>query len=147
MAGLTRWDPFADLVNLQEQMNHLFDDRLYRPRRETSLARFTPPVDIYEDAEGITLTAELPGVAPEDVEVKVEDSTLSISGTRKLEREEKKENYHRLERSYGSFLRSFSLPPNVDVEHIRAENRHGVLSIFLPRREEARPRRIDVKVQ
>lgn len=143
MAALTRWDPFADLTALQEQMNRLFE----APRRETSLARFSPPVDIYEDAEGITVSAELPGVDPKDVEVKVEDGTLSIVGSRRLEREDRKENYHRVERSYGSFARTFSLPPNVDVERIRAENRHGVLSIFLPRREESKPRKIQVTVQ
>jgi len=143
MAALTRWDPFADLTALQEQMNRLFE----APRRETTLARFSPPVDIYEDAEGITVTAELPGVDPKDVEVKVEDGTLSIGGSRRLEREDRKENYHRVERSYGTFARTFSLPPNVDVERIRAENKHGVLSIFLPRREESKPRKISVTVQ
>lgn len=144
MAALTRWDPFADLTALQDQMNRLFGDA---PRRETNLARYAPPVDIYEDAEGITLSAELPGVDPKDIEVKVEDGMLSISGTRKLEREDRKENYHRVERSYGTFARTFSLPPNIDVERIKAENKHGVISIFLPRREESKPRKISVTVQ
>ncbi len=144
MAALTRWDPFADLTALQDQMNRLFGDA---PRRETNLARYAPPVDIYEDAEGITLSAELPGVDPKDIEVKVEDGMLSISGTRTLEREDRKENYHRVERSYGTFARTFSLPPNIDVERIKAENKHGVISIFLPRREESKPRKISVTVQ
>jgi len=146
MAGLTRWDPFADITALHEQMNRMLDERLFRPRRETSLAHWSPAVDIYEDAEGITIQAEVPGVEPDQIEVKVEDDTLSISGKRTLEREEKKENYHRVERAYGSFLRTFSLPPTVDTEKIRAENRNGVLSVFLPKKEETRPRKIQVKV-
>jgi len=153
MAGLTRWDPFSDIARLHEQVNRIFDERwngwdrwLARANGPTPLADFSPPVDVYEDAEGITLTAEIPGVAPEDVEVKVEDDTLTISGKRSLEREDKRDNYHRIERRYGTFLRSFTLPPSVDAERIRAENRHGVLSVFLPRKEEARPRKITVKV-
>ena len=106
MAGLTRWDPFADMARLHDEMNRIFDDRwfarrhaLFRSACETALADWAPAVDIYEDAEGITVAAEIPGVAPEDVEVKVEDGTLTISGQRKLEREDKKENYRRVERS------------------------------------------------
>ena len=146
MTGLTRWDPFADIGALQDQMNRLLDERFFRPQRELSPARWAPAVDIYEDAEGITLEAEVPGVDPAKIEVKVEDGTLTLSGSRSLAREEKKEGYHRLERSIGSFSRSFTLPPTVDSERIRAENRNGVLSIFLPRREETKPRKIEVKV-
>src|SRR5690348_10266476 len=109
MAGLTRWDPFRDLSALQDEMNRLFESR--GQGRETALSRFAPPVDIYEDAEGVSVSVDLPGVDPKSVQVKVEDSTLSIAGERKLEREEKKDAYHRIERTYGSFLRSFSLPP------------------------------------
>lgn len=148
MAGLTRWDPFADVVSLQEQMNRLFEDRMGRTRRsETTLSNFAPAVDIFEDAEGITVSAELPGVDPKEVEVKVEDGALTISGHRKLEREDKKEGYHRIERSYGSFMRSFTLPPTVDVEKIRAENRNGLLKVFLPRKEETKPKKISVKIE
>lgn len=148
MAGLTRWDPFADLATLREQMNRMFDDRFFRaaPREETTLAQFAPPVDVFEDENEIRITAELPGVPPEDVQVKVEEGKLTISGQSRLEKEDKRENYHRIERSYGSFFRSFSLPPNVDVEKIHAENRHGVLTVQLPKREESKPRTIDVKV-
>jgi len=148
MAGLTRWDPFGDALALQEQMSRLLDER-FRSRLsgETSLAQFAPAVDVYEDPEGIMITAEVPGIDPKDVEVKVEDGTLTMSGTRKLENEEKKENYHRIERSYGSFYRSFSLPPTVDVEKIEAETKNGVLRIKLPRREESKPRTISVNVQ
>lgn len=148
MAGLTRWDPFADLANLREQMNRMFDDRFFRVggREETTLAQFAPPVDVFEDENEIRITAELAGVQPEDVQVKIEEGALTISGQRRLEKEDKRENYHRIERTYGSFLRSFNLPPNVDVEQIHAENRHGVLTIQLPKREETRPRTIDVKV-
>lgn len=147
MAGLTRWDPFRDLSMLQDEMNRWFDDR-YRGRdRETAISRFAPPVDIYEDAEGVSLSVDLPGVEPKAVQVKVEDGTLSIGGERRLEREEKKDAYHRIERTYGSFLRSFSLPPTLDVDRIKAEHKNGVLRVFLPRREETKPRTIAVKVE
>lgn len=150
MVGLTRWDPFAELATLRDQMNRMFDDRFFRvagpASAETTLAQFAPPVDVFENEDGIRITAELPGVQPEDVQVKVEDGTLTISGHRKLDKEDQRENYHRIERTYGSFLRSFTLPPTVDVEKIQAENRHGVLTIQLPRRQESKPRTIDVKV-
>ena len=141
MAGLTGWDAFRDFANLQHEMNRIFD---VRRSPEATLARYAPPVDVFEDAEGVTVTADLPGLDPKDVDVKVEDGTLSITGERKLEKEDRRDSYHRVERSYGTFVRSFSLPPTVDVEKIKAEHKNGVLRVFLPRREETKPRKVKV---
>ena len=142
--SVVRYDPFRDLFAFSDQFNRLFSPG----RREEGLAATTwPAVDIYEDAEGLTLTAELPGLDPKAVEVKVEDRVLTLAGERKLEREEKRENYHRVESWSGSFSRSFTLPSNVDVEKIRAEHKNGLLRVFLPKREENKPRKISVQVQ
>jgi HSP20 family protein len=107
---------------------------------------WTPAVDIYEDEDAVTLRAELPGVEPKDVDVRFENGVLTLRGERKLEQEEKRENYHRVERSYGTFTRSFALPGTVDAEKIRAEAKNGILAIVLPKRSEAKPRAIQVKV-
>ncbi len=149
MAELNRWDPFRDPVSMLETMNRLFDDR-FLPRRRVdneALSNWSPLVDVFEDPEGVTLTAELPGVDPKAVDLKVENGVLTISGERKLEHEDQRQNYQKIERWYGTFLRSFSLPPTVDVERIRAEHRHGLLKVFLPRKEESKPKRITVKIE
>ncbi len=143
MALLTRWEPFRDIARLQDEMNRLLEDRLFKAGESVG---WTPACDIYEDEEGVTLKFELSGVEPKDVDVRFENGVLTLRGERKLEQEEKKENYHRIERSYGTFTRSFSLPGTVDPEHIRAESKNGVLSVFLPKRAEAKPRAIQVKV-
>ncbi|MBS2029896.1 MAG: Hsp20/alpha crystallin family protein [Deltaproteobacteria bacterium] len=141
--SVVRYDPFRDLFAFSDQFNRLFGPG----RREEGLASTSwPAVDIYEDAEGLTLTAELPGLDPKAVDVKVEDRVLTLAGERKLEREEKKENYHRVESWSGTFSRSFTLPANVDVEKIRAEHKNGLLRVFLPKREENKPRKISVQV-
>lgn len=148
MAELNRWDPFRDPMAMFETMNRLFDDRLFRRRGDNEpLSNWSPLVDVYEDAEGVTLTAELPGVDPSAVNIEVVDGVLTISGERKLEHENQRQNYQRIERWYGNFLRSFSLPPTVDVAKVRAEHKHGVLRVFLPRKEETKPRRIAVTVE
>jgi len=142
--SVVRYDPFRDLFAFSDQFNRLFSSA----RREEGLSATTyPAVDIYEDAEGVTLTAELPGLDPRAVDVKVEDRVLTLAGERKLEREERKENYHRVESWSGTFSRSFTLPANVDVEKIRAEHKNGLLRVFLPKREENKPRKISVQVQ
>lgn len=144
MAMLSRFEPFRDLGRLQEEMNRLFDDRVMRQGGES--VGWTPSCDVYEDEEGVTLRFELAGVEPKDVEVRFENGVLTLRGERKLEQEEKRDNYHRIERSYGTFTRSFSLPGTVDAERIRAESKHGVLSVFVPKKAEAKPRAIQVKV-
>jgi HSP20 family protein len=124
-------------------MNRLFDDRVYRGSESVG---WTPACDIYEDDESVTLRFELAGVDPKDVDVRFENGVLTVNGERKLEREDKRENYHRVERSYGTFTRAFSLPATVDPERIKAETKHGVLNVTLPKKAEAKPRPIQVKV-
>jgi HSP20 family protein len=144
MAMLTRWDPLRDLQRMQDEMSRLFDDRL--AGRSGESVGWTPSVDIYEDAEGIALRFELAGVEPKDVDIRFENGVLTLRGERKLEREDKRDNYHRVELSYGTFTRSFSLPGTIDAEKIKAESKNGVLTVTLPKKPEAKPKSIQVKV-
>jgi HSP20 family protein len=143
MAMMTRWEPFRDLARIQDEMARLFEDRRFGAGESVG---WTPACDIYEDEEGVSLRFELAGVEPKDVEVRFENGVLTLKGERKLEKEEKRENYHRVELSYGTFTRSFSLPGTVDAEKIRAESKNGVLTVTLPKKPEAKPRSIQVKV-
>ncbi len=145
MAMMSRWDPLRDLQRMQEEVNRLMDDRL-SPRTSGESVGWTPACDIYEDEEGVTLRFDLAGVEPKDVDIRFENGVLTLRGERKLDREDKRENYHRVERFYGTFTRSFSLPGTIDAEKIRAESKQGVLSIVLPKRPEAKPKAIQVKV-
>lgn len=133
---LAHWDPFTELNRLGNQLA-----RGTEPRR----GAFAPMVDILEKEDAILVKAELPGVKPEDVHVHVENNVLTLSGERKLEHEEDKDGYHRVERWYGAFQRSFALPRSVDPEAIEANLDAGVLSVRLPKRAEVQPRRIAVK--
>ena len=143
MTMLTRWDPFRELTVLQDRMNRLFQDFAPRGEQELTAGNFVPPVDIYEDEQGISVKAELPGVDPKDVDVRVENNTLTIKGERKFEKEE---NFHRIERRYGSFVRSFTLPNTVDTDNVKADYDNGVLTIRLLKRAEAKPKQIKVNV-
>lgn len=149
--ALARWEPFREITRMQEELNRFFDDRLWRMRGDANKdelgAAFMPPVDVYEDQEGLVLSAEVPGLDPKDVDLRIENGVMTIKGERKLEREDRKENYLRVERAYGTFLRSFTLPPSVDGEKVKAEYKNGVLRVVLPKREEAKPRSIRVKVE
>jgi HSP20 family protein len=113
---------------------------------EVSTRSWAPPVDIYETEDAIVLKAELPGIDAKDVEVRVEDNTLYLKGERKYEKEVKEQNYHRVERSYGSFARSFSLPNSIDAEKVKAEYKDGLLTLTMPKREEAKPKTIKIDV-
>jgi HSP20 family protein len=148
--AIGRWEPFRDLLSLQERMNRLFDESfrgITRHEDDWSIGgSWAPAVDIYEKDGNIVLKAELPGVEAKNVDVRVENNVLTLRGERKLEDEVKKENYHRVERSYGAFTRSFTLPSVVDTEKIKGEFKDGVLKVTLPKKEEARPRQIEVKV-
>lgn len=144
MAMLTRWDPWRELVRMQEELGRVFDDRW--SLRSGESVGWTPAVDIYEDEEALTLRFELAGVEPKDVDIRFENGTLTLKGDRKLELEEKRDNYHRIERQYGSFTRGFSLPATVDAEKIKAESKNGVLVVTLPKKPEAKPKSIQVKV-
>src|SRR3954471_10902319 len=149
MAITRRNDPFRDLLSLQDQLFRTFD-AAYRgtPREDeqSMVATWSPLVDVFEDADGITLKAELPEVDAKDVEIQVEGNTLTLKGERKLEHETRREGYHRVERTYGAFSRTFTLPNTVDVEHITADSKDGVLRVRLPKRAETRPRQIKVSV-
>jgi HSP20 family protein len=140
---LTRWDPFAEIARLQDQMTRLFGTSGGEP--QTYRGGFAPPVDIFEDRDSFHLKVELPGMKSKDVHVNVENGVLTVQGERKLEREDKRDGYHRVERSYGSFTRSFSLPKTVDGEHLEAEMNDGVLSIRIPKQPAPEPKRVPIK--
>jgi HSP20 family protein len=149
MAIVHRNDPFRDLLALQDQLFRTFDSAYRGSGREdeqSMVATWSPLVDVFEDTEGITLKAELPEVDSKDVEIQVEGNTLTLKGERKLENEEKRDGYHRIERTYGAFSRTFTLPNTVDAEHITAESKDGVLRVFLPKKPETKPRQIKVAV-
>ena len=144
--AIIRWDPFRDIVTLREKMNRLFEDAVTARGEEKDMisSTWTPSIDIYETENDLVLTAEVPGVEEDDIEIKIEDNTLSLSGDRKFEKETKEENYHRIERSYGSFFRSFTIPRNVDQEKIKAEHDNGVLKISMPKKPESKPKKVKV---
>ncbi|MCC6543611.1 MAG: Hsp20/alpha crystallin family protein [Nitrospirae bacterium] len=146
--ALVRWNPFAELINMQDQVNRFFGDRYLKPsigEREVS-DEWSPSVDIYEDADGVVLKVELPEMEMKDIDVKIEDNTLTVRGERKLDKEDKKDNYHRIERYYGLFSRSFTLPSTVDQEKVKASYDRGVLRINLPKKEDTKPKKIKIDV-
>lgn len=144
MATLTRWDPFRTLSRLQDEMNQLFDERFMLQPGES--VGWTPAANIYEDEDGFQIAFELAGVEAKDVEVQFESGRLTVKGERKLADAEKTDNYHRIEIEYGTFTRSFSLPGSVDGEKIKAESKNGVLTVTVPKKPEAKPKTIQVKV-
>ena len=147
--AIVRWDPVRELVAMQDRLNRFFDD--YGRRSEDDVMTrgdWMPAVDIFQtDANEVVLKAELPGLKREDIDVKVENNTLTIKGERRQDSEVKKEHFHRVERCYGAFSRSFSLPNTIDTGKVRADYRDGVLTVSLPLREESKPRQIQVAVQ
>src|SRR5215831_14365418 len=146
MTVLTRWDPFREFSTLQDRMNRLFRDS-YGDREESlTTSAFAPPVDVYEDEHHVTLNIEVPGIDEKDIDVRVESNVLTVHGERKFEKEEKEENFRRVERQYGSFTRTFTLPSTVDSENVQADYDKGVLKITLPKKAEAKPKQIKVNV-
>ena len=146
---LTRWDPFRDLVALQDRMNRLFDESVRNVRtgdEALSSATWSPAVDIYETANEVVVKAELPEVNQSDIDIQVENNTLTLRGERKFDKETKQENFHRIERAYGVFSRSFTLPSTVDQERIKADYKDGILRISLPKREASKPKQIKVAI-
>jgi HSP20 family protein len=147
---LTRWDPFRELAAVQDRMNRLFQDSFAQSTagREEGLVTtsFAPPVDVYEDEHSVTLKVEVPGIEEKDIDVRLENNVLTIRGERKFEKEEKQENFHRIERQYGSFSRSFTLPNTVDTESVSADYKNGVLQIRMGKRAEAKPKQIKVNI-
>src|SRR5580700_2928573 len=148
MTILTRWEPFRELNTLQDRMNRLFRDSVAAEAHDQSLATsaFAPAVDVYEDEHNITLKIEVPGIDEKDIDVRIENNTLTVHGERKFEKEEKEENFRRVERQYGSFTRSFTLPTSVDPGLVSADYAKGVLKIELAKKAEAKPKQIRVNV-
>ncbi len=145
--SMTRFDPFREFVALQNRLNGAFGDVYLRDDDVTARSAWIPPVDIYEtSAHDLVIKAELPDVAREDIEVTVEHNTLRLKGAKKVQADVKDDQYRRVERSYGAFSRSFTLPNTVDATKVSAEYKNGVLTVTLPFREEARPRTIAVDV-
>jgi HSP20 family protein len=148
MTFVTRWDPFREYVSLQDRVNRLFREAQAGDGREEALTTntFAPPVDVYEDEHNITLKIEVPGIDEKDIDVRIENNTLTVHGERKFEKEEKEENYRRVERQYGSFTRTFTLPTTVDSEKVEANYDKGVLKVRLAKKSEAKPKQIKVNV-
>jgi len=144
--NLTRWEPYREIATLQDRLNRAFGSTFGRPERddEMGLAAWAPPVDIAEEKDRILITAELPGFKEDQIEIQSENGMLTLRGERKFEKEHDGKSYHRVERSYGQFVRSFSLPNNVDREKIKADFSNGLLRIELPKREDAKPRTIRI---
>jgi HSP20 family protein len=151
MTLLTRWEPFREFSTMQDRMNRM--NRLFResyspevPDDSLTTTTFAPLVDIYEDEHNITLKLEVPGIDEKDIDVSVENSTLTVHGERKIEKEEKEENFRRVERQYGRFTRSFTLPSSIDPGQVTAQYDKGVLKIKLAKKAEAKPKQIKVNV-
>ncbi len=147
MNTITRWDQSRDLASLQDQVNRLFEDTFTRDRSGSAdLATWAPVVDIYETENELVVKADLPDLEDKDIDVRVENNTLTIRGERKFEKDVNQENYLRVERAYGSFMRSFSLPNTISSENVRAEYRNGVLSLHMAKREESKPKQVKISV-
>jgi len=143
--AITRWDPFREVASLQNRVNALFRD-FSEGESATTTASFIPAVDVYEDEKKVVLKLEVPGIAEKDLDVSVENNVLTVKGERKFSTEEKEENFHRIERRYGSFYRAFTLPSTVDTESIDAKYEAGVLKLELKKKPEAQPKQIKVNV-
>jgi HSP20 family protein len=151
---LTRWEPFgsvrrrgdifSDLTRMQQEMNHFFDEFFGERRSEMMEGNWLPTVDVSETDGEVVVRAELPGMTQNDVELNLQDNVLTLKGEKKQEKKSEKENYHRIERSYGSFSRSFTLPTGVRQEDVKATFKDGVLEITMPKSEEAKPRKISI---
>ena len=147
--SITRFDPFRHVSRLQDRMNRVFEDALGRTFEDADFfaGAWTPAVDILETANELVLRAELPGLKPEDVDIRIENNTLTLRGERKSDSKDDKVNYQRRERIYGAFSRSFTLPSTVEQEKISAEFKEGILQVSLPKKEETKPKQITIKVK
>jgi HSP20 family protein len=144
-----RWAPFSEVALLQNSVNSFLQDFSRNPSREKSALNaggFVPPVDVYEDEHKIVLTLEIPGVKQDDIDIRLENNSLTVRGERKFEKEQKEENFHRIERRYGSFFLAFTLPTSVDGENIKAQYDSGILKLELNKRAEAKPKQIKIGV-
>ncbi|HVH70601.1 MAG TPA: Hsp20/alpha crystallin family protein [Candidatus Dormibacteraeota bacterium] len=146
MRTIARWEPFRGVTGLQDQINRLFNETFERTGEESSLSAWAPSVDIYETEHELVVKADLPDVDPKDLDIRVENNLLTIRGERKFEKKVAEENYLRVERAYGSFARSFTLGNTVNPDAIKADYQNGVLTLGIPKREEAKPKQIKVNV-
>src|SRR5215467_5848750 len=146
MTVLTRWDPFREFSTLQDRMNRLFRDSYGEGQEALSTSTFAPAVDVYEDEHNVTLKIEVPGIDEKDIDVRIENNLLTVHGERKFEKEEKEENFRRVERQYGSFTRSFTMPNTVDTDSVQAHYDKGIMKIQLSKKTEAKPKKIRVNV-
>lgn len=146
MKTIARWEPFHGVTTLQDQMNRLFNDAFERTGDESSLSSWAPAVDIYETDHDLVVKADLPDVDPKDLDIRVENNILTIRGERKFEKKVNEKDYLRVERAYGSFARSFTLANTVNSDAIKADYQSGVLTLSIPKREEAKPKQIKVNV-
>src|SRR5260370_10380205 len=151
MTLLTRWEPFREFSTMQNRINRM--NRLFResyspevPEEALTSTNLATPVDIYEDEHNITLKIDVPGIDERDIDVRIEGNTLTVHGERKIEKEEKEENFRRVERQYGEFTRSFTLPSSVDTGQVNANYDNGVLKIALAKKADAKPKQIQVNV-
>jgi HSP20 family protein len=144
--AINRWDPLRDVVALQNRMNSLFQDFSRNGENELVAAGFVPPVDIYEDEHKLVLNIEIPGMRLEDLDVRLENNTLTVKGERTFKGETKEENFHRVERRYGSFYRAFTIPNTIEPDSIKAEYDAGVLRLELQKKPESKPKQIKVNV-
>jgi HSP20 family protein len=144
--AINRWDPFREVVALQNRVNNLFREMNDEGDNPLTAASFVPAVDIYEDSRKVVLKLEVPGINEKDLDIRVENNTLTVKGERKFEKEEKEENFHRIERRYGTFYRAFTLPSTVDTEHVQANYQNGILKLELSKKPEAQPKQIKVNV-
>src|ERR1700722_5394694 len=146
--AITRWDTYRDVLALQNRMNSLFQDfsRSGNGESELATAGFFPPVDIFEDENKLVLKIEIPGIRQEDIDVRLENNTLTVKGERSFQSEGKEENFHRVERRYGSFYRAFTLPNTIDQNTIKADYEAGVLKVELHKRAETKPRQVKINV-
>jgi HSP20 family protein len=146
MTVLTRFEPYREFTTLQDRLNRLFQSSFGDNQDALTTSNFAPAVDVYEDEHNVTLKIEVPGIDEKDLDVRVENNTLTVHGERKFEKEEKEENYRRVERQYGSFTRSFTLPQTVNTDNVQATYDKGVLKIKLAKKAEAKPKQIKVNV-
>ena len=147
MSAITRRDPFLNLSNWQDQVNRIFEATFPGRSEGSTLTAWAPAVDIYETENELVMKADLPDINEKDLDVRVENNMLTIRGERKFEQKVKEENYLRIERTYGSFSRSFSLPNTVSTETIKAEYKNGVLTVEMPKRAESKPKQVKINVK
>jgi len=146
MATITRWDPFQDVLSLREAMNQLMEESFVRPTAAQGGQNFVPALDLSENAEGYLVEAALPGIKPEDVEITLENNVLTIKGETRQEADNKQRNFHRVERRFGAFQRTISLPTTVKADQIQASLTNGVLRLEIPKAEEVKPSKISVNL-